>query len=268
MKVHLDDGEMARYRSVGTSNIKAWELTLTAIDLSDTYIRHNIPDACGMMKQALALEPDYSYAWVMLAWTWRQEVYSGCESWEDTLSDAEKAVQRALDMNPDDAAALNQSGFNYLLRHDAVKAQEYCRRSIELEPGDAGFQGLMAFTCIFIGNFEQARVHERKRQEHCPAMSNWYCLVGGQIEQIDGELDRPITIYQQGIAAEPDSTPCRFYLANALMQKGDTAAAQKLADEIRTLDPSINGSGFVRAYSADPAVRDQFYQHPAHFGLV
>ena len=220
------------------------------------------------MKQALALEPDYSYAWVMLAWTWRQEVYSGCESWEDTLSDAEKAVQRALDMNPDDAAARNQSGINCLMRHDAVKAQEYCRRSIELEPGNAEFQGLMAFTCIFTGNFEQARVHEQKMQRLCPVMPNWYYLVGGQIEQIDGDLDQAIAIYQRGIAVEPDSTLCRFYLVNALMQKGDTGAAQKLADEIRTLDPSINGSGFVRAYSMEPAVRDQFHQHLAQFDLI
>jgi Tfp pilus assembly protein PilF len=160
MKVHLDDGEMAWHRSTGTTNLKAWELTIVAADLQDTYIRQNILEARVMAKQALALDPDYSYAWVVLAWTYWQEIYAGGESWEATLGEAEKAVQRALDMNPDDAAALNQSAFNYLMRHDADKALEYCRRSVELEPGNAEFQGLMAYAYIFTGNFELARVHE------------------------------------------------------------------------------------------------------------
>ena len=268
MKVHLDDGEMALQRSAGTTNIKAWELTLTAVDLADTYIRQNILDARGMAKQALALDPDYSYAWVVLAWTYWQEIYSGCESWEETLGEAEKAVQHALDMNPDDPAALNQSAFNYLMRHDADKALEYCRRSIELEPGNAEFQGLMAYAYIFTGNYELARIHEQNMRVLCPYMPSWHYLLGGQIEECEGNLNQAIAIYQQGIAVEPDSPLCRFFLVHALMQKGDVVAAQKIADEIRALDAGVNGSGLVRSTVLDAGLRDSFHASLAKFGLV
>jgi TolB-like protein/lipoprotein NlpI len=268
MKVQLDDGDMALQRSAGTTNLKAWELTLTAVDLADTYIRQNILDARVMAKQALELDPDYSYAWVILAWTYWQEIYSGGEPWEEILAEAEKAVQCALDMNSGDAAALNQSAFNYLMHHDAAKALEYCRKSVELEPGNSEFQGLMAFTYIFTGNFELARVHEQNMRGLCPVMPNWYYLLGGSIEQYDGDLDQAIAIYRQGLAVEPDSPLCRFYLIHALMQRGDVAAAQILADEIRALDTGVNGNGLVRTLSLDVAMRDAFHASLETFGLV
>ena len=269
MKVHLDDGDMASQRSAGTTNIKAWELTMTAIDLQDTYIRQNILEARAMANQALALDPDYVFAWVALAWSYWQEVYSGwSKSRENSLIEAEQASQRALDLDPDNADALAQAGTGYLMRHDADKALEYCHRAVELEPGNAENQALLAFSYIFVGDFEQARLHFQNVHKLCPILPNWYYLIGAQIEQYDGDLERAIAIYQQGIAVEPDAPLCHFYLVNALMQKGDTAAAQQYADEIRALDSSVNGSGLVHALSQDARLRDEFHENLEKFGLV
>jgi TolB-like protein/Tfp pilus assembly protein PilF len=269
MKVHLDDGDMALQRSAGTTNIKAWELTMTAIDLQDTYIRQNILEARAMVNQALALDPDYVFAWVALAWTHWQEVYSGwSKSREISLTEAEKASQRALDLDPHSADALSQAGTGCLLRHDADKALEYCHKAIDLEPGNAENQALLAFAYIFVGDYEQARLHYQNVHKLCPILPNWYYLIGAQVEQNDGDLERAIAIYRQGLAVEPDAPLCRFYLVNALMQKGDTAGAQQYADEIRALDASVNGSGLVHTFSQDARLRDEFHENLAKFNLV
>ena len=151
--------------------------------------------------------------------------------------------------------------------YDADKALHYCQRSVELEPGNAELQGLMAFTYIFIGNFEQARVHEQIMRKLCPILPNWYYLNGGQIEQFDGNIDKAIAIYQQGVAVEPDSTLCRLYLVHALMQKGDRETARQLADEIKLIDPGANGSGLVRSLSNDPSMRQAFRESLEAFDL-
>jgi len=269
MKVHLDDGDMASQRSAGTSNIKAWELTMTAVDLQDTYIRQNILEARAMVKQALVLDPDYVFAWVSLAWTHWQEVYSGwSQSYEKSLAESEKASQQALTIDPDNADALCQAGTGYLMRHETDKALKYARRSVELQSGNAENQALLAFALVFVGDYEQARLHLQNVHKLCPVMPNWYYLIGAQIEQYDGNLDRAIAIYQQGLAVEPDAPLCRFYLINALMQKGDTAGAQQYADEIRALDSSVNGSGLVRALSQDAELRDEFHKNLEKFELV
>jgi adenylate cyclase len=268
MKVHLDDGEMALQRSAGTTNIKAWELIITAVDLQDTYIRENILEARSMANQALGLDPGYGFAHVVLGCTYWQEVYGGwSESFEKSLTKAEQCNRNALQLNPDHADALSQLGIYYILRHDPDKALEFCRRSVDLEPGNAENQALMAFACIFAGDLEQARVHEQNTRKLCPIMPNWYYLISGQIEQIDGDLDQAIAIYKQGVAVEPDSSLCRFYLVHALMQKGERDKAQKLADEIRSLDSGINGSGLVRALSIEASIRDAFRADLEAFGL-
>ena len=268
MKVHLDDGEMARYRSAGTTNIKAWELVITAVDLQDTYIRQNIVEARSMTRQALELDPGYGFAHVVLAWTYWQEVYSGwSESFEKSLAEAEQCSRNALQLNPDHADALSQLGIDYVLRHDPDKALECCRRSIDLEPGNAENQALMAFACIFAGDMEQARIHEQNTRKLCPVMPNWYYLISGQIAQHDGNLDQTIAIFQQGLAVEPDSPLCRFYLVHAWMQKGERDKAQTLADEIRMLDSSVNGSGLVHALSIEASIRDAFQADLEAFGL-
>ena len=269
MKVHLDDGDMARHRSAGTRNIKAWELTMTSVDLQDTYIQQNIVEARNMVIQALALDPQYVFAHVVLAWTFWQEVYGGwSEDPEKSLIDSETSCQLALQLDPDSADALAQAGTGYIMRHNTDKAMEYSRRAVELEPGNAENQALRAFACVFAGDYEQARVYEQNMRRLCPVMPNWYYLILGQIEQFDGDLDQAIAIYKQATAVEPDSTLCRFYLVHALMQKGDASAAQKFADEIHALDSSANGGGLARAVSKDATVRDAFHSDLEKFGLV
>jgi tetratricopeptide (TPR) repeat protein len=154
------------------------------------------------------------------------------------------------------------------MRHDADKAFEFCRRAVELEPGNAEIQALMAFALVFAGDYQRAREHNQNVHKLCPVMPNWYYLISGQLEQYDGDLDKAIAIFQQGLAVEPDSPLCRFYLVHALMQNGDRAGAQKLADEIRALDSSVNGSGLVRALSQDVELRDEFHANLEKFDLV
>jgi len=269
MKVQLDDGEMARHRSAGTGNIKAWELVMTSIDLTDTYIRQNILEARAMAKQALALDPEYAMAHVMLAWTFWQEVYSGwSKDQERSLAEAEQHSRQALQLDPDNADALAQAGTGFIMRHDVERALDYSGRAVKLEPGNAENQALLAFAHVFAGNYDQARVHEQNTRRLCPIMPNWYYLILGQIEQLSGDLDKAIAIYRRALAVEVDSPLCRFYLVHALTRKGDLAAAQTLANEIRELDSSVNGSGLVRAYSQDAELRNQFHRHLQQFDLV
>ncbi len=85
---------------------------------------------------------------------------------------------------------------------------------------------------------------------------------------MQGNLDKAADLLQQGLAVEPESTVCRFYLIDVMLQKGDGAAAKQLADEIRELDPSINARGVVHAYSIDPDLRHSFQQRLSQFGLI
>ena len=267
LKVQLDDGEMALHRS-GTTNIKAWEMVLTAIDLQDTYIRKNIVEARSMAQQAIELDPDYGYAWICLAWTQWQEVYSGwSDSVDESMKEATRANQRALELNPEYSEAWTQAGAIHMMNHEADQAVECCRKGVMLEPGNAETQALTAYAYIFIGEYELAREHIRQMEKLCPVLPNWYYAIAGQVEQYRGNLVEAVQIMQQGIEVEPDSPLCRFYLIHALMELGDEAGARRCANEIRSLDRDVVGRGFVRSQSIDPAIRKRFQRNLENFDL-
>ena len=267
MKVQLDDGEMALHRS-GTTNIKAWELVLTAIDLQDTYIRKNIVEARSMAQQAIELDPYYGYAWICLAWTFWQEVYSGwSDSIDESMKEATRANQRARELNPEYSEAWTQAGAIHMMNHEADQAVECCRKGVMLEPGNAETQALTAYSYMFIGEYELAREHIRQMEKLCPVLPNWYYLIAGQVEQYRGNLGEAVQIMQQGVEVEPDSPLCRFYLIHALMELGDEAGARRCANEIRSLDRDVVGRGFVRSQSIDPAIRKRFQANLEKFDL-
>ena len=269
MKVQLDDGGMANLRSRGTTNIRAWELIMTAIDLQDTYIRQNILDSRAMADEAIQLDPDYAYAWLTLAWTHWQECYiCGGKSIDAFIDAAEKANTRARNLDPDYAEVWSQAGLNYLMRHDAEAALESCRKAVELEPGSAEINALMAFACVFSGDYELALKYNQNIRKLCPVMANWYFLIEAQIEKIAGNFDKAAALYRQGLEIEPDSPLCRFYLVDVMMDKGDPVSAQAYADEIRALDNTVRGNGLVHSFSSDPDLRERFAANLAKFDLI
>ena len=269
MKVQLDDGDMALHRSKGTSNIKAWELTLTSIDLADTYIRQNILDARAMAREATRIDPDYAYAWISLGWTFLQEAYSGWgKPIDELILEAEKASQLAFQLDADYSEAWSQSGFIHVMKHEPDKAIEAFLKAVELEPGSAEIQALTAFAYIFNSDFEQAKKYYQNMLTLCPIRAGWYYFIGGNLEQFSGKLERAIELYQQGILVEPDSPLGRFYLIDAMLEKGDQAAAEKLADEIRALDTEVTGKGLVHVFSYDREQRNRFETNLAKLDLV
>ncbi|MBT8437837.1 MAG: tetratricopeptide repeat protein, partial [Gammaproteobacteria bacterium] len=269
MKVQMDDGEMALYRSKGATSIKAWELVMTAADLQDTHIRQHILDGRAMAEQAIELDPNYAYAWVTLGWSYWQEAYNG---WSDQIDQpieqADKANLQAMSLDPDYGEVWSLAGMIHQMKHEAAESIDACRKAVELEPGSAEVHALTAWAYIVNGEYEQARQYDHNIRILCPIRPAWYYLVSGGIEQRSGNLEKAIEIYQQSLEVEPDSPLGRFYLIDAMMEIGDEAGARKLANEIRALDNSVNGRGLVHTFSYDASQRQRFHDNLAKFNLV
>jgi TolB-like protein/cytochrome c-type biogenesis protein CcmH/NrfG len=269
MKVQMDDGEMALHRSKGATSIRAWEMTLAAVDLSDTYIRQNILDARAMVNEAIRLDPNYAYAWITLGWTYWQEAYSGwSDSIEDLIEEAEKATQHAMSLDPNYGEAWILAGMNHQMKHEPEAALAACLKAVELEPGSSDVHALTAWAYLASNDCEAARRHEQRMVNLCPIRPNWYYGVSAGIEKKCGNLDLAIDLFQQGIEVEPDAPLCRFLLIDALTEKGETVRAQHLADEIRALDKLVTGKGMVQSNSYDAGERQRFYDNLAKFNLV
>lgn len=269
LKVALTDGERSASRTTGTNNVKAWELVLLATDLQDSYIQQNVIDARKMILQAIELDPKYAYARVALGWTHWQEAYSDwTDSLEQSLADAADAVEQSLQLEPDNAEAWILASTIHITKHESEKAVTASKRALEQEPGNAEIQALAGFAMNFIGDYEKATEHFNKALSLCPFCPNWYYLVGAQPHRDTGNLEKAAELLRRGIAAEPDSPLCRFYLADVLLEQGNETEAQQIATEIRKLDSSMNGRGLTRSHSNDASKRDRFLQNLEKLGLA
>jgi TolB-like protein/Tfp pilus assembly protein PilF/DNA-binding winged helix-turn-helix (wHTH) protein len=268
MKVQFDDGEMAHHRARGASDIRAWELTLIAVDLQDTYVYRNIMESRKLAQEAIRLDPDYAFAWVVLAWTHFQETFAGwCKSFEASIAAAADANRKALEIDPDYGEAWSQAGTIATMKQESEAALEACRKAVEIEPGNAEIQALMAMALQFSGAYDEARKHYREVTRLCPVQPNWYYLFPGHIEMQTGNPRKAIEIYRQGVEVEAESPLCRFFLVDALFMQGDEAAARVYADEIRALDESVKGRGLVRSYSNDEKLRQRLRASLEKFDL-
>jgi tetratricopeptide (TPR) repeat protein len=120
----------------------------------------------------------------------------------------------------------------------------------------------------FIGDYEKATEHFNKALNLCPFCPNWYYLVGAQPYRDTGNLGKAEELLRRGIAAEPDSPLCRFYLVDVLLAQGNETEAEQITAEIRKLDKIMNGRGLIRSYSSDAGIRERFLQNLEKSGLA
>jgi TolB-like protein/Tfp pilus assembly protein PilF len=268
MKVHLNAGDRARGNASGTKSVKAWELCTQASDFEDSYIRDNINKARGLIRSALEIDPNYSFAWTTLGWLHWQEVYlAWTDSIDATLDKAENAAQKALELEPGSADAWILTGTILQARGKAQEGITACQKAVSIAPGNSEAQALTGFSFVYAGEPEKALPYYQASLRLAPNCPNWYLLLGGGIYQSKGELPKAIKIYQQAVDVEPESPLARVFLMDTLIDAGYIRKAKKIAGEIRALDDAFKVSGIIRLNSHDPIQRDRFQANMAKMGF-
>lgn len=268
MQARFSGGIRDRQRASGTQNVKAWQLCLAATDLQDSYIKANVLEARRISAQALELDPDYCYARVTLGWTYWQEIYCGwSEDPESSLERADRAAAAALAADPGNPEAWALAGLIHAMRHEPDLSVEACQKAVNLEPGNAEVQALLACAQCFAGQYDRAWISYETSLRLCPVCPSWYLMIGGIIDMFFGRYVEAIAKFHQGVEIEPDSPLCRYYLIDALIESGAEADAQRLAGEVRALDESFRATGIIRIHSHDRAERARFRNNLARVGI-
>ena len=86
------------------------------------------PRAEADLKKALEFEPDQPYVLNYLGYSWVDQGIN--------LAEAEKLVQRAVDLRPNDGFIVDSLGWVYYRTGNYPKAVELLERAVSLEPGD------------------------------------------------------------------------------------------------------------------------------------
>jgi len=261
LKTRLTPAEAAAVAKVPTQNQQAYEAYLKAKyyvhNANRTYDRDELMRAVPLLQQAVQQDPRFGKAYSLLAL-----VYIKLRG---HVQEQQAAARKALEIDPNDADALDQMAFLHgeLGEHD--KAIEFIERAMRSEPRSDHVQSAAGWTYAFAGRFEESAKAFARLVEIDPASSTAYAFQASPLMQLR-RYAQARDVLRAGLARDPDNMALLTTLADVeIFGGGDMHAARNLLQSTtQTIERSIPLAGewyvvdlLARDYPAALAVLEQ-----------
>jgi DNA-binding winged helix-turn-helix (wHTH) protein/TolB-like protein/cytochrome c-type biogenesis protein CcmH/NrfG len=202
-----------------------------------------------LFREALDLDPDFTMARVMLAWTY---AFDGMNGWAkdefEALAMAEQEVNRAIAADPAIPLSYFITGLVFRQRQEYVKAMVEAQKAIDLDPYFPNAHVLKATLLYYAGRPEESVEHLKRAMELNPHHPFNYEFHLGQAYFVMGDYASAISALNEGIDSNPANERLHVWLAASFAKAGQLDDAAWEVDQVMTLDP-----GFTIA-----SVRDAF----------
>jgi len=181
---------------------------------------------------AIQLDPHYARAWAGLSAEWTSFAQQNLEgaAAQETYGEARKAADKAVELQPDLAAAYAARA---TLRRNAdfdwAGAEADSRRAVELAPADGGAKFSLGVSLATFGKPEEAIVLTRQAIQINPLRASWHTWVSSYLSSVD-RLDEAEAAIRKSIALQPDGTGYYQLLTIIQIQRGDAKAALAAAE--------------------------------------
>ena len=219
----------------GTDNLEAYLKIWQARSLKapDTVLKRQLA------KEAIALDPNYAWAYNALGWTHLTDIYYGL------TKDVAKSKKTAFELGQkaqslDEKAAHDLLGSLYQLNGQHEKAVAEAERYVELFPNMAWAQSNMGRFLMNADRLEEAIPFFKKGLRldpygMAPLFYNFGCTYW-MLEQ----YKEAISICKKGLKRYPDDMFTHMMLAVSYIETGNVEEARKSASEILRVNPKIS----------------------------
>jgi len=157
LQVKLTEGEKMRVFSRSTDNLIAYQKYLQGrthllrINPDDTVI------ARQLFEEAIALDPDFSTAYVDLAWTHLYDIHLGVsKSPKESLGRAAQLAQKAINLDETSSFAHSLLGNIFLVKRQFEEAVAQGEKAVALSPSDSLAKALLGRTLAYGGRYEES----------------------------------------------------------------------------------------------------------------
>ena len=205
---------------------EAYALYLQAVHVGDKHTAETLEQSNVMLKQALALAPNYARAWRLLARNYDAQAEQGSIPREEGKALAREALNQALSIDPELAIAHGLLGLFAARDNDWVAAARHIRRGLSLEPNNPSLHAYSALLLVTLGRLDEAIAIQEYLVAHDPLnrigrnnLSLWYLAAG--------RPDEVIVTARTMLMLNPGSAVWHFFQGLALLSKGENEAALK-----------------------------------------
>ena len=255
LQITLKPAETRQIEKAGTADLEAYNAYLKGLYHYSTYSEQGLEKSIEYFEQAIARDPGFAKAYAAMAFSYVTLGENGHLPLDDAFSKVKEAARRALEIDATTAEAwtalaVAASYYDY----DWIRAEEGFRRALELNPNSAAAHDWYAHTYLSpLGRHEEAIAHGKRAKELDPltpyirnGLGWWYdharrwdeaIAECEQIPDIDpnfyfaywclgfayvnkGMYEEAIAAYERGVELEPEDVGLKAHLGIAYRRCG------------------------------------------------
>ncbi len=186
-----------------------------------------------LVDEALEIDPNYAPGWVLKAFVHSQQGDVGARLPRDAFPKARVAVDRALELDPDNASAIALSAdimISYEQRY--ADAKPLFERALEIDPNNVDVLYQAAVYYAFTGQPEEALRLSLITRERDPLLIANLAAVSYAYGMLDRH-EEGADVIRDRIEISPEAYGSYAYLANHLMALGKHNEAIRVAEQER-----------------------------------
>jgi eukaryotic-like serine/threonine-protein kinase len=275
LRVTLLGGEQKKKNAARGTKPSAYNAYLQGRYFRQLNTKESLEKALQYFGEAVTLDPAYAPAWTGLALAHGSRASEGYTSVTEGYEKARKAVEHALELDPDLAEA--HAALAFIRRAydwDWVGADASARRALELEPGNGAFILGVARVASGLGRLDEALDLTRRAAISDPLnvaihyrLARYYYFLG--------RLDEAVASFSKVLELNPEYPAAHEDLALVYMAQSHPDAAlaemeQEKADLWRHYGYSLLYYTVGRHKDADTTLAEfvKNYQHTAAFQIA
>ena len=221
LQIELTQGEVARVRRRGTSNLRAWLLVNQSFDHLLRFTREDNAKARALAEQALALDPNYPEAYVRLGRAHLIDFQTGwsadpAASFKRSVDAAQQAL--SLDESYPDTYILLSSIYLFIKRHDDAKLA--VRKALALSPNHSLAKANLGMILTYSGEPQAAIVALKEAMRLSPVFPDWYRSELARAYFQTGQYDKAVDELEGRLKIDPRNGEALILLAAAQSAAG------------------------------------------------
>ena len=257
-----------RTRSKETDNLKAYLKLLEGVGYHRQGTKEANGEAQRLYQEAIALDPNWAMPYANLAQALHLDLFYGAsESPKETLSEAMKLAQKAVELDNSSSEAHAVLGEILLGMRQHDKAIEAGERAVTLNPNNYAALQVLAHCLFYAGRSEESLPLSRQAMRLNPFSVGGYRMFALACRET-GRYEEGIAALKKSFQFAPNDLFNRVVLVSLYMYAGREEEARAIVAEIQRMAPNFSVERFAKALPyKDRATGDRYIESLRRAGL-
>ena len=271
VQVKLTTGEVARLFEKGTKNLEAYLKVLQAREFkAGTFNKERVERAMRLLEEAIALDPEYAFAYSVLCTAHFDLVVIGAsESPRESLQRAVELGKKAIALDDSNSSVHAMLAFPYIYLREYDKAISEAEKAVSLSPNSASaYFALGTALCMAVRPQEAIPILQKSlRLSPIPVHSQVLSLLAHSYRDL-GQYEEAIATYKKVLQIYgPDHLMAHLDLAITYAYMDREKEARAEGAEVLRIDPKFSVERFIKGLPYDQSRKDRIADAMRKAGL-